>query len=223
MEIAILDTKLNNTLKNARAFVVDCSTAYDIAVGCTRDIKGIQKDINDTFDPIILKAHEAHKEALAQKKKHSEPLLQAEAIMKQKLVKWDSDERKRIALETERVQAENRKKLDEAIKSKEEKALAEAENMSNKDMADMVLETAIEDPLVVDGLKDPPKQEKVEGIRYKTTHKFEIIEEKAIKFEFMKPDEVKIGQLVRSMGKNAESIVGGIKVIEEKVADVRRF
>ena len=222
MEIKLLDQKLHSTVSEAHNWAVDSKISYELAVGWLRDIKTLQHEINETFDPIIRKAHEAHKEALAQKKRHEEPLVQAEKVMKSKLLAWDNEQKRLIALETERIQAENRKKLDEAIKLKEEQALAEAEQIQDKEIQDMVLETAICTPPVVE-LEDVPQQEKTQGISYRTFYKFEIIDEKSIKLEFMKPDEVKIGGVVRSMKEEAEKIVGGIRVIADRQPDVRRF
>jgi hypothetical protein len=46
-------------------------------------IKAFQKEVDSTFDPIIERAHVTHKEALAQKKKHMDPLAEAEKRIKQ--------------------------------------------------------------------------------------------------------------------------------------------
>jgi len=51
-----------------------------------KKIKGVMKRIGETFDPIVTKAHSAHKEAIAQKNKHTAPLKKAEVILKTKLV-----------------------------------------------------------------------------------------------------------------------------------------
>jgi hypothetical protein len=45
-------------------------------------IKDLRKQIADTFDPIIRKAHEAHKAAVGAKKDAEAPLVQAEGIVK---------------------------------------------------------------------------------------------------------------------------------------------
>lgn len=51
-------------------------------------IKGLKKQVDQAFDPILKKAYEAHKEAVAQKKKFSAPLEEAELSIKRKIGKF---------------------------------------------------------------------------------------------------------------------------------------
>ena len=60
------------------------------------EIKGLRKEVADTFDPIISKAHKAHAEALAQKKKIDAPLADAEKTIKRGMAFYiDEQDRKR--------------------------------------------------------------------------------------------------------------------------------
>ena len=54
--------------------------------------KDLRAKIAETFDPIISKAHAAHKEAVGQKKKHDDPLEQAQRIIKGKMIVWAKKE-----------------------------------------------------------------------------------------------------------------------------------
>jgi len=52
----------------AQMLVIVTDADLGVAGELLTGIKRIRKEINGTFDPIIKKAHEAHKEAVSQKK-----------------------------------------------------------------------------------------------------------------------------------------------------------
>jgi len=221
--ISKLDTSISVLVKDANNFVVNDKISNEIAVGVVKDIKSLEKEICDTFDPMIKKNLEAHRESLAQKKKKLDPLVEAEKILKAKITAWDTEQERLRKIEAQRIEAENRKKLDDEIKRREEEALEQASKMESKEMQDMVLENAIETPVEVPNLEEVPEKEKVQGSSFKINYKYKIIDITKINREFLIPDEVKIGALVRNMKKDAESIIGGIEVYEEKVANIRRW
>src|SRR4030042_1491544 len=68
--------------EKAKEIKIRDQLSLDTANAFLRGIKGLLSKIADTFDPIIKQAHEAHKQAIDQRKKHEEPLLQAERIIK---------------------------------------------------------------------------------------------------------------------------------------------
>ncbi len=73
-----------------------------------QDIKLLMKEIANTFNPIIKKAHETHKEAVAKKKEHETPLLEAERTIKLHIGSYMED------------QARIRREAEEAVRKKEE-------------------------------------------------------------------------------------------------------
>ena len=71
----MLNTDLEQSVKKSEALsfsiqIRDQAT-FEEASAFLLSVKGIKKEVDSTFDPIIEKAHSAHKEALAQKKKFS--------------------------------------------------------------------------------------------------------------------------------------------------------
>ena len=92
-----------------------------------KTIKALRAEVDATFDPIISKAHEAHREALAQKKKVEAPLVQAEAAGKPLIAGYLAEQERKRREEQVRLQRE----ADEKAAAEEEKkrlALAEAAN-----------------------------------------------------------------------------------------------
>ena len=65
----------------------------------------------------------------------------------------------------------------------------------------------------------PEQQDKNEGFYHKKVWKFEIINEGLISRTYWMVDEDKIKAIVKSLGKEAESVVGGIRVYQETQLD----
>ena len=69
-------------------------------------IKDLLRKIEDTFTPMTQIAHAAWKETIAQRKRHEDPLLTAEAILKARISTYrDTQERQRLIAEQEAQQA----------------------------------------------------------------------------------------------------------------------
>ncbi len=182
-------------------------------------IRGLRKKIDDTFDPIITKAHEAHKEAIAQKKKIEEPLIIASnwlnvqmSIYKQeqdRIRREEEEKLRQIAIKEEmpRRKAEEKRRMEEAAALEQAGAKEEAEQV----MVEIIQET--EAPIIV--APPPPITPKVEtrGMATQTTWTFEIVNEGLIPRQYLTPDMVKIGGIVRAL-KDATNIPG-IKVISQ--------
>jgi hypothetical protein len=112
--------------------------SVEMAAGHLQAIAELKREADKTFDPIISKAHAAHKEALSQKKRIVQPLDEAEVIIKKKLGAWTQEqqrirfeEERRLREEAERQAAEEREKELEAAEAlgataDEVQALAEA-------------------------------------------------------------------------------------------------
>lgn len=98
--------------------------SYEMAAAHLQAIKALQDEANRTFDPIIQKAHAAHKEALAQKKRVCDPLTQAESLLKRSMGAYIQDqerirreEERRLREDAEREAAEAREREIEAAEA----------------------------------------------------------------------------------------------------------
>src|SRR5262245_15698153 len=79
----------------AKCLTIETNDQFVEAGELLKTIKGLRAEIDATFDPIISKAHSAHKEALEQKRKVDAPLVQAETILKPRIAHY-LDEQERI-------------------------------------------------------------------------------------------------------------------------------
>ncbi|MDZ4344695.1 MAG: hypothetical protein U1E51_19915, partial [Candidatus Binatia bacterium] len=145
--------------------------------------------------------------AVAQKKKHDDPLEQGQKAIKQRMIQWDQEQERLRRLEQARIDAENKRKAEEDALE----LAAELEKAGEVHAAAEVLEA----PLDVQQAVIPKSVPKVEGFSYRSNWVFDVVDANAVPREYLCLDLVKIGQIVRAM-KGATNI-SGIKPREEKV------
>jgi hypothetical protein len=195
-----------------RITVID-SEDYEMACSFLTLIATRKKQVGETFDPIVQKAHSTWKEAIAQRDKFLNPLSLAEVNVKNKVTTWRMEEERKRRAEEDRLSAQLKKEADE-------RAIAEAavlEASGEKELAEMVLqEAASAPPPVVVGMSTVPKQE---GIAKRVTWRFEVVDESKLPRELMEPSDIKIGAIVRSQKSLAK--IPGVRVWSEESVSVR--
>ncbi len=113
MNVQEIEQKTETLPERARGIAIATAEEYKAAGEFLLEIKALRREIDGTFDPIIEKAHSAHKEAIAQKKKHDGPLAEAEALMKPKIAGYLQEEERKRRAEELRLQEEERKRAEE--------------------------------------------------------------------------------------------------------------
>lgn len=202
-----IGTRALTVIEQANVIIVRNSTDYTQAGILWKLIKDLKEKVNDTFKPIIEKAHAAHKEALAQKAKIFDPLDAASRTVKGAMEKYD---REQEAIR----QVEERRLREIARKAEEERLLAEAiaaETAGHKEEAAAIMEEPVYVPPVVIP-KTVPKLNG--GPIYRTIIKFRIVNEALIPRQYMMPDMVKIGGVVRALKNQAN--IPGIEIYDER-------
>ncbi len=149
------------------------------------------------IDPIIKDQYSAYKRLRGLKTKIEKAADQIERRLKAQIEKYHNrldEEEKRIAAEATSIAA-RRRQLEEAAGVK----------------------TSM--PVVVPAIA--LKRPAVEGVGVSSgVPDFEIVDASAISREFLKPDEVAIRKAVRSLGFDAERVVGGIRVYKKRTVSV---
>lgn len=210
-EIEKVETEALTIVDEATTMVIIDDEGLEIAANLLLGIKDLRKKIADTFDPIIDKAHKAHKEAIAQKKKTEAPLVEAENIIKPKMGKYrEQQERER--------QAEIRRQEKLARKAMEEQQIqdaVEADLSGNKEEAEAILNDELM-PVPAPKVEKPMKPD---GIAFRENWSFEIVDVNKIPRVYMMPNEKLIGSTVRLIKDKiaAEKTIPGIRVSMEKV------
>lgn len=208
---AELEVKEVAITERVKSLVIVTAEDYTTGAGYLREINGLRKEIGATFDPIIEQAHRAHKEAINQKKRHEEPLAQAERVIRGALAAYDAEQDRKKREEERRLQAEARK-------LEEERRLAEAveaEQSGDQEQAEQIIAAPVYVAPVVLAKETP----KVDGVSFRDVWKFDIIDPDAVPREYLTPDEKKIGGVVRALKGAAK--IPGVRVYSEKTTAFR--
>jgi hypothetical protein len=203
-----VETKALDIVAKGRMMRVLSADDYIQAGALWGQIGDMIKEVKATFDPICEAAHKAHKAATAKRAQFLDPLESVFKMVKKEMSNYD--------LEQERIRREEQRRLEEiARKEEEERRLQEAilaEESGNKEEAQAI----IEEPVYVAPVVIPKATPKMEGGPvYRAVTKFKIINESLIPRQYLTPDMVKIGGVVRALKQNAN--IPGIQVYEERV------
>lgn len=207
-----VDSKAMKAFEEARSITISDRASYEKAGAFLIGLKALEKEINDTFDPVIKAAYEAHQASLRARDKHRAPIIEAEKIVKSKMGEFRKNEEKRLRDEENRLRELARKK-------EEEDRLREAERLINEgrpEEALILLGQEIETPPVI----LPETAPKVPGIVARSVWKFRITDPSKVPCEYHMIDEAKIGRVVRATEGKIE--IPGVQTYEEKEIAVRK-
>jgi hypothetical protein len=207
-----------------RAKGLQIVTAEDfVAAGeLLKTIKGLRAEIDGTFDPIISKAHEAHKEAIAQKRKVDSPLVEAEGILKPKLAAYMAEE-------------ERKRKEAELLAQKAAQEEAERQQLADASLLHDIGETdtanaMLEEKPIVPAVILPRATPAVPGISMRQTWSAQVVSLQAlvkavaegkVPIQALSANTVFLNQQARAM-KNALNYPGVRAVPDNNIAASRK-
>lgn len=212
-----VESKALTVVDQAKEVKITDAQSYTVAGNLWKNIKDMMAEVANTFDPIIKKAHDSHKEALAQKAKFYAPLESAYKSVKGLMSKWD-EEQEKIRL------AEQRRLEEIARKAAEEQALLDAiaaeeeakRNGATKEEAAQEAAAVLNEPVYVPPVVLPKETPKMAGGPvFQKRWDFEVVDVNAIPRAYMIPDLVKIRQIVTAM--KGETAIPGVKTFEKRV------
>lgn len=157
-----LAVEVSQPLAEARVFKIVTQEHYVNAGERLKVIMGLKRKVDAAFDPIIADAHKAHKTAVAKKKEHEAPLIEAERILKTGMIGYQQEQ--------EHKAREEQAKLDEIARKGREKLEAQAAKAAAKgktEKAAELQERAATVPTPVVTIATPT----VAGISTRETHK----------------------------------------------------
>lgn len=212
----------NSTLQLASLMNVEDQESYETSCEAIIEWKDKVKEREAFFKPAKQAIDNAKKIILDWEKAAVQPLQRAIDLVSQKALTWKRAEEERAAAERRRLEEEARKKEEEARIAEAERLRKHAEEEAKKlppaqaeevkkqgeEAAQMVLDTPIETPR----LPVQPAVQQPIGLNTRKTWDFEIVDTGQINRIYMKADEVKIRKQVLALGKEAEQLVGGIRV-----------
>lgn len=221
-QLAQIEEQSTDVIARAESITIATGSEYAAATGFLKDIKALNHAIQASFNPIVDKAHKVHKEAIAQRNKHLDPVKNAERIVKRKVAIYAGELEAARKKEQARLEEEARKEREKAmqealeasemaeeLKAKGEDAHAVEIQQEAMKMAEAAVE--IEAPKV--------KAEKVQGVSFRDKWEIEIIDPSVVPRQWCIPDEKAILQFVKAT-KGKQSIEG-VKIIKGTTTSVR--
>jgi len=216
-----LQTRTLSVPDRARSLAIVTAADYVAAGELLKVIKGLRAEIGETFDPIISKAHEVHKEAIDQKRRVDAPLCEAEGILKPRIARY--------LQEQERLRQEEELRLrkieqEEAERRQLEEAVA-LDAIGETTLANEILDA----PIVPIPVVAPRTVPKVQGIAMTTrysasvTNLMDLVRAVAAgraPIQCLKADDVFLNQQARAM-KEALSYPG-VRLNKESGISARR-
>lgn len=121
--VAELESKALTVQERGAAITIKNDVELTAANEFVKDVKALIKEVGLTFDPIVTKAHETHKAAVAGRKMHLDPLESIERLVKGKMSTYI--EAKEAAARREQARLEElARKEREAEQAKADKKIA---------------------------------------------------------------------------------------------------
>ena len=187
-----LKPQVSTIIEGANAIVIKSHEDNEKAGALLQGIKAMRKKVAELLDPVVASAHAAWKKAIALRDSFDDPLARVETDVKGKVRDFlQEQERLRLA-------EEQRKNAEAEAKAEEDALLMEA--IGDSEAAEEIRQEPVA-PVVISPVAKP------EGVTIAANWKFRIIDASLIPREFLKVDEVKLGQVVRAM-KEATDIPG---------------
>lgn len=209
----IIEQETALIVAQAKALRVTDQASLDAANDFLRRDKACQKEVLGVFGKNKRMAYEAYKAADQTLKRMLEPLEEGERIVKKEIGSY-LDEQARIRMEAERKAREEARKAEEDRRLRE---AVEAEAEGDTEAAEAILNDPT--PITVAVVAPAAPAPKAEGLSTRQVYSFEIVEEGLLPREYLIPDTVKIGAVVRALKDRAN--IPGVQVTVKTVVASR--
>lgn len=215
-EVTAIESKAMHLPEKARLIVVDSNDGMTIADNTVKDLDLMIKEVSDFFDPLVKKAHEAHKALTGKRGEVIKPLEDAKTYLVNQVKTYQRKLK-------EAAEAEARRLAEIARKEEEERRLAEAEQAmadGNEEEANAILE----EPVYVAPVQVKPEMVKVDNRKYATRPKARVVNKldviKAVAVNPALQDLLDINitvanQKARAFGKELGRVIKGLEYYEE--------
>jgi len=211
METALIDTKqleieVSNISQQAMAMTVTDIVSYQEAGRVLLAFKEMDKNIKTYFKPLKDAADKAHKAICDREKEELAKLSPGLNYLNKAMTAYNIEAGRKRREEEERlrqiaVKAEEEERLQAAI---------QAEKEGEPEVAEAILSESVYVPPPIVETQAP----KIAGLTMRDNWKFLIIDEKLIPREYLMPDEIKIGKVVRAL--KEKTAIAGIKAYSDK-------
>ena len=209
-----IETEISAFVEENQPIMVNSNDDLGRATACIKGIKGMQEKVKESFDPICLKAHQAHKEALAQREKYLMPLQLLEKKFKDAILVFS---KKMEAEQAERIRKANAE-MARVAEEKKQKLLDEAKKTDDAWDKEELQEKAA--AVVAVTCDAPGKAIEQEGLSIRKTWKWEVEDENLVPRGFLTINESALNSACKQ---EAWRIAGipGVRFFQVESASVR--
>jgi len=206
--------EVRDLVARAREIVIVSEQEVQEAISLQGKLARLEKIIKEDFEPTIKAAHQAHKQALAQRDQHLKPVTEAKKILASKVGAWRAEQERKAREERERMLAEARRREEERRLA----AAEAAEAAGDHETAEALLNAAANETAVAP-VAPPSPPPKPKGVTFREKWCFEITDPDAIPRKFLVPDEKAIRAYIQAFKRDAK--IPGIRIWCEKIAVVK--
>ena len=176
----------------------------------TERVKPALKELEGAFGPIVRSWHAGHKQTIETKNRLMAPFLAAEKSLKRAMSAYVLRRHREREEEAARIAQKAAEIAEEEITARALELIEEGEDDQAEEMlAELEGDVEVSAPPVV--RVDPVAT----GTSARMLKRFRVVNEAAIRREYLMPDEKKIKRALLEHGFDAAKIVGGIEVYEE--------
>lgn len=187
------------------SFEVATAEHYASGAEVLKTIKGLSKDVEEQRKKITQPLDQAKKQVMDLFRPLTDTLTGAERTIKQRLVKWSSEQ--------ERIRREEQRKADEKARKERERLEKQAEAARQKGREDRA-QTLEDRAISTVAAPPPPAAPQVAGIQTRSLWRFRITDPTKVPDKYKIVDEKKIGGVVRALKGDTE--IPGVEVWEEQ-------
>lgn len=206
-EIQDLQTSSTDMLSQAGVLAVTNDASFSHGGEMLIEIKRRSKVVEERFAEPVSLAYKAHKALTSLRDSVLAPFKQAETTIKGKLGTYQMEVERKRQEEAERLRRQEEAKAEAEKMAKAEKQM-DAGDLKG---AEATLNAPAQPAAVKPTTPEPPK---VAGVSMRDETKYEIVDPNVVPREFCTPDDKKIRNYVKAMGKSTN--IPGVRVWVEK-------
>jgi len=217
----LLATEATEILVQAKTYTIKTAEQFQAVGEELKRIKGVRKQVDDLFDTIIKKAHEAHKAAVASKKQLTDPLDMAEGAFKKAMLVYNAEQQRLAAVEQEKLRAiaeEQARKEREKLEAQALKAMESGKEEKAEELLSCAETVQAFVPIVT------PQVSTVSGVSTRKTWKAKVVNPSLVPaysgdIELRKIDQGQLDRIAKMTSGSAK--IPGVEFYEESSLAVR--
>ena len=194
-QIVVIEKNTKYLTEEAKAIVISTQDHYEKANEFLRAVKGLQKEIHATFDPIVSAAHKTHQEATSKRKEHLDPAISAERVVKGKMIAYDDKMEAIRRAEQRRIDAKAREEEERKRKQLEKRAeewAAKGKEAKAEELQEQAEEVEVVAPVVA------PKVEKIKGVSFKENWSAIVVDETKVPREYLQVNTMALNRIAKA-------------------------